>query len=93
MAQKMALISIGIVLLVCLTLMGTVQSTHGQGAVTSVHSLPFIHVGHTYNTGVYEFQIIQDFGNGWVAARRTIGSSAVMFVNLHQTPVLFPIGQ
>jgi len=40
--------------------------------------------------GPYEFQILQDFGNGWVAARVTLGSSALMFVNLYQTPVLFP---
>jgi len=40
--------------------------------------------------GPDEFQILQDFGNGWVAARGTLGSSALMFVNLYQTPVLFP---
>jgi hypothetical protein len=90
MARKTALMSLGAVLLVCLTLVTVVRSTHGQEAAGSVRGFPFLQVGRTYSTGPYEFQIIQDFGNGWVAARRTLGSSAIMFVNLYQTPGLFP---
>jgi len=90
MARKTALLAFSAVLLVCLTLVTVVRSTHSQEAAGSVRGFPFLYVGQTYSTGPYEFQILQDFGNGWVAAQRTLGSSALMFVNLYQTPVLFP---
>ena len=90
MARHTALLALSAVLLVCLTLVLVVRSTHGQEAAGSVRGFPFLYVGQTYSTGPYEFQILQDFGNGWVAAQRTLGSSALMFVNLYQTPVLFP---
>jgi hypothetical protein len=73
-----------------LTLVTVVRSTHGQTAAGSVQGFPFLYVGRPYSTGPYEFQIMQDLGNGWVAARRALGSSALMFVNLSQTPVVFP---
>jgi hypothetical protein len=90
MARHTALLALSAVLLVCLTLVLVVRSTHGQEAAGSVRGFPFLHVGQTYSMGPYEFQILQDFGNGWVAARGTLGSSALMCVNLYQTPVLFP---
>ncbi len=67
MARKTALLAFSVVLLVCLTLVTVVRSTHSQEAAGSVRGFPFLYVGQTYSTGPYEFQILQDFGNGWVA--------------------------
>ena len=84
----MALTSIGALLIVCLALGVVVSSTKGQEATTRVHGFPFVQIGKTYHNGTYGFRVIQDVGNGWVAAKSTIGDT--MFVNLNQTTMLFP---
>ena len=89
MARSTALISVSAVLLICLILVVVVGSSKGQEAATSVKGFPFIQLGKTYSNGTYEFQVLQDFGNGWVTAKSAIGNT-VLFVNLHQMSLLFP---
>jgi len=47
MARHTALLALSAVLLVCLTLVLVVRSTHGQEAAGSVRGFPFLHVGQT----------------------------------------------
>ena len=46
-ARKTAVLALSAVLLVCLTLVMVVRSTHGQEAAGSVRGFPFLHVGQT----------------------------------------------
>jgi hypothetical protein len=89
MTRSTAWTSVVAVLLVCLTLVMLVSSLKGQEMTSSVKGFPFVQLGKTYSNGTYEFQILQDAGNGWVAARSAIGNTS-LFVNLHQMPMLFP---
>ena len=88
MSQRTTLASVGIVVLVFIILAAVVGTTKGQDTALSVQGFPFVQIGRTYGNGVYDFQVTQDLGNGWIVAKPAIGNT--MFVNLNQTVVLFP---
>jgi hypothetical protein len=88
MARRTTLASVGAGLIGLLIVVMVMRSTQGQSAAMRVQGFPFIEIGQTYSTGIHEFQVIQDIGNGWIIARSVVGRT--MLVNLNQMTVLYP---
>lgn len=89
MSRRTVLASVCAVLIVFVILAVVVGSTHGQGAATNVKGFPFVQIGKSYGSGSGNFKIMQDLGNGWVAAQNPINGVKV-FVNLNQITFLYP---